>query len=114
MRPRRETLGSLHFPEPDLARLGVIGVVAEPGEPLHQPLRGRAIAVPHVDMVARRAAHRVRAAVPVVLDEDDTRAAEYLRIELRCVGADDDLPGADTRKVRPIDGVGKLSGIDEM
>src|SRR5690606_3155925 len=65
-------------------------------------------------MVARRAAHRVRAAAPVVLDEDDTRSTEYLRIELRCVGAADDLPGADTRKVRPIDRIGKLSGIDEM
>src|ERR1700752_847389 len=83
------SLSLLHLPEPDFLCLCVVGVVAEPGEPFHQPLGRGAIAVPNVDMVTRR--RRLAVALPVVLDVDDARAAENPGVKVRGLGADDAL-----------------------
>src|SRR5262245_54647361 len=83
----------LHVPEPDLFGLRIVGVVAEPGEPFHQPLGGRAIAVPHVDVVA--GGGRLAVPLPVVLDIDDAGAAVDLLVEMRRLGAGNPLHLAD-------------------
>src|SRR6478672_9102828 len=84
----------LHVPEPDFLGLHVVGVVAEPGEPFHQPLGGGAVAVPHVDVVAGR--HRLAMALPVILDVDDAGAAVELAVEVRGLRAGDALHLSDT------------------
>src|SRR5690349_19253439 len=84
----------LHVPEPYFLGLDVVGVVAEPGEPFHQPLGGGAVAVPHVDVVAGR--HRLSVALPVVLYVDDAGAAIELAVEVGGFRAGDALHSADT------------------
>src|SRR4029077_16641922 len=88
------SLSLLPLPEPDFLCLCVVGVVAEPGEPFHQPLGRGAIAVPNIDMVT--CGCRLRVALPVVLDVDNARAAEDLRVEVRGLSADDALDFSHT------------------
>src|SRR4029077_13484040 len=87
--------GLLHLPEPNFPGRCVVGVVAEPREPLHQPFGGGAIAVPDIDVIT--GGRRLAMPSPVVLDVDDARATEELLVEVRCLGAGDTLDFFDAR-----------------
>src|SRR5262245_43398836 len=115
---RSRSLSLPYLPEPDFLCLCVVGVVAEPGEPFHQPLGRGAIAVPNIDMVTRRC--RLTVALPVILDVDDARAAENLGVKVRGLGADDALDfshpgdrgaGKPARQLRGADVVHLLGGM---